>query len=270
MAGKIETSKLSDLALGKLPPDEALRLMEELESNAEASRELDRLIALTNFAAEHGAEIQAERARAHAGGMLEKVRDWVGTQFREPAIRYGFTAMLVVALGGGAVVTSRYVAGPYEDLARITNEVPDYTVRGPGDQDLAIASELIAHGDYAGSVRLCERYLRIHPDGESVSNASYVAGVASLLAARHTVLSLFPSYDRDQAKKGIEFLTRAADLSPSRRLREDALWVRAKGFLMLRMPAEAGNDLNSVIELHGPRSEEASALLLKIREADRK
>lgn len=51
-SGSITLSELSDFALGHLPPEESLELLDRIEKDPQASADLDFVIGLLNFASQ--------------------------------------------------------------------------------------------------------------------------------------------------------------------------------------------------------------------------
>ncbi len=271
MKNKIARQSITDLTLGKLSPEESLKLLEAIEQDPSASQELEFASEMLNFTRAHGKETFEPMKSSIARDALvnrtiaERLEGYLG-QTRAARWATGFVALCVVICG--LVVVSSLTADKYYPLASIEGFEIESTVRGPGQEDLTTAQNLYRQGDLEGALRLLERYIRAFPHGEMIDYVHYSAGAICLLSSSHSFLSLFPSYDRERVLRGLGFLEIAANVSTNPRLVEDARWLRAKAFLMLHRPADAIEELRRIELLNGVKGEQASRLITEIQKRE--
>ena len=79
-------------------------------------------------------------------------------------------------------------------------------------------------------------------------------------------MTLFPSFEDGSVIRGLENLELAIQKSSNPRTIEDSHWFRAKGYLMLDKPERALAELLIVQSLNGLRKEQASRLILEIKD----
>jgi hypothetical protein len=265
---KRKAPPLSDLVNGTLTPEEALRLMDEVERNPEVSRQLDFQVELLNLARSPGEEVfRISRAPESAIGRI--LRGIVSNLGLVLATRRTFAAVgvcLAFVLVGAAVLTIRSVeANPYARLAEVRGADLPFRARSESDVDLVAATELVADRDYGAAAQRFERFLRMYPTGESVPWVEYAAGVVRLAAARKSVWGFVQSYDSKEVDAGIQHLQRVVDGRTVPALREDALWYQAKGYLMLGRVTDAEQTLQRLVLLGGGRSSAATSMLGEIQ-----
>jgi hypothetical protein len=259
---KIPDYSIADLALGKLPPEEALRMLEAIERDPEASKELDIQAELVNLASSEGKEI-FEPARSLRPSLLQKM--WSeGVAFRT------FPRGLLVPLGAlatvavlwvGLSVVSSLTRPPYDGLAQIARSDLEFRTRGDMRDELALVPALCSEGRFDDVVRLSERFVRAYPASDLAGFAHYSAGLGYLASARRSTLGFFPSYDRARVEKALNHLTWVAGDTTRNPLAEDALWLKAKGFLMVEDTGAARAALSRLLAMDGRRGEEVRELI---------
>ncbi len=262
-------SSISDLALGKLSPVESLKVLEEAEKDPQASMELDLATDLLNFVALEGKELfERERATAYARrsavkSIFWKVNDLLGAR----RFAYPLAALVVLMiLVGGLALTSSLTTSEYYPLTVIQRLDFESRVRGPGLQDFDMAYEAFSGGQYDETIRLLERFIRAFPENELVDYAHYSVGATYLVSSRKNFMTLFPSFEDGSVIRGLENLELAIQKSSNPRTIEDSHWIRAKGYLMLDKPERALAELLIVQSLNGLRKEQASRLILDIKD----
>ena len=263
------TSSISDLALGKLSPEESLKVLEEVEKNPQASMELELAADLLNFVALEGKELfERERATAYARrsavkSIVWKVNDLLGAR----RFAYPLAALVVLLiLVGGLALTSSLTTSEYYSLTEIQRLDFESRVRGPGLQDFDMAYEAFSKGQYDETIRLLERFIRAFPESDLVDYAHYSVGVTYLVSSRKSFITFFPSFEDGSVIRGLEHLELAIQKSSNPRTIEDSHWIRAKGYLMLEKPERALVELLIVQSLNGLRKAQASRLTLEINE----
>lgn len=258
-------NQVTDFALGKLTPQESLRVLDLLDGDAEASRHLDFVSDIVRVGAEYGEEIFESRlAPAGYWGRLWFVTTrWLRSAMTSRWwIRPAFaSALSIVLLMGTLEIVSHAVTSRYYQLTTIDRLALEPTTRGQVDAEYDGACRLVAQGRYTDAIRAFERFIRAYPGDDLRYLAQYSAGATYLLSAHRSIGPFFPSYDVETVIRGLGHLQRAADNSGNRRINEEAHWLRAKGFLMMDAPASAIAELRLVVRLNGPKKDDAAELL---------
>jgi hypothetical protein len=262
---KIPHSSIADLALGKLPPEEALRVLEAIERDPEASKELDIQTELINLAAIEGREIFD--AASPIRPYYAQKRWWDRPAFhgllRGPLVPLGALVTAAV-IWIGLSIGSSLTRPPYDELAQIARSDQEFRTRGDTRDELAAVPALCSEGRFDDVIRLSERFIRAYPSSDLAGFAHYSAGLGYLASARHSILGLFPSYDGARVEKGLNHLASVVDDTTHFPLAEDALWLEAKGFLMVEKPEQAHAALSRLVSMNGRRVEEAQDVLHRI------
>jgi hypothetical protein len=246
----IDRDRLIAFALGKLSKEQSLEVLEEVEGNRDLSAELEEIVALMRATAE-----EVENPEAQRRGV------------REPAMGYLLkAAAMVVFLLGVTVIASELTRDRFHDLARI--EEVDYSLnwRGESGGELEWARNVFLGGDRKGAVEQLERFVQMHPTGEEMSVAHWMAGAMLLASSERSWLGFFPGYDRQLVLRGMDHLASAAQ-SSNVRIAEESHWLRSKGYLMLGQLVEAKKEGMEVVKLGGSLAAR-SAKLMTILESE--
>lgn len=182
-------------------------------------------------------------ALAYASGAAAAVLlVWVSPLFRPVAERYYALASVSQAELDGAVVITRADAGELND-------------------GLAAFSQ----GQYENAIEPLTTHVRRNAEGPSVAYARFVLGLSYLRAAKSDVLGRVHQVDVERLDRAIEHLAEAERTTDTVRVREDALWFLAKGYL-LRLDTDAALEaLERVEGLNGRRGSDARALAAKVQ-----
>jgi hypothetical protein len=265
MARHIASSEfsLTDLALGRLPPEEALKLFEEAESTPEILEGLDLHIAIADLAvSEHNRLFEEGNRRKVFNGyrwMSGVLRDRIRAS--EPTIVYAMV-LLTIALSASAILIWRGLQfEPQYWFASVTPPEVQFRTRALVGRDLVPAATMYSHGRFLEGVWWLERYLREHPAGELSGYVRYSAALGCLVEARISVLGLFPRYDTALARRGVGHLTAVILDSSLVGLEDEARYYRAKGTLMLGDVVGAKRDLELVVARRGTIADPAKILL---------
>jgi hypothetical protein len=265
---KTTEGTMSDFVQGRLSPGDALRFLDAIEHDPDASVDLDLHVEMLNLAHSEDARVFQERERfplADGGSRIRTRTLWehiVGG--RRALVPVG--VLLGVILAGVAFLTlSSNAANPFGDLAEIGDPAASFRMRGAGDADLLDASSRLMEGEAGEAALRFERYLRMYPTSEWVPWVEYAAGLSHLVNARRSVLGFGVRYDSDEVRHGLEHLDRVLESPSVSELKEDAHWYRAKGSLMLGDARSAEAHLELLLASPGSRTEPARALLSEIR-----
>jgi len=273
MTKRIPRESISDLVLGKLSPEESLKLLEEIERDPSASEELELVTGMLRFAVVHGKEVfePMEVASTPEVSPPRGVAELLRSYLRVRKLKYPVAALVVVCvIALGFVAASHLSTDEYYPLTIIESIEFDSRVRGPGQEDLDAAQHLYAEGEPDESLRLLERYVRAFPRSGVIDYVHYSAGAIYLMRSQRSFLSLFPSYDQERVRRGLAHLDSAAHISTNLRIVENSRWLRAKAFLMVRRPEDALGELEKLRSLKGSKSSQASQLISEIQRIQKK
>jgi len=256
----IDTTMLTDLVLGKLSPEESLRMLREIEHDPQASQELEARTRLLAHVREGGEALFAGRNAVAGTSPLAQARRWWASC---PVAGYAIGAAVVLLIALVPVVNV-LTKGPLVDLARVGYPQYEAVLRSAGDSDIGLAVRMLRGGHPQESLLLLERFCRAYPENDMREYAHYLAGAIYLSDAQESLLGMFVSYDLSRVRAGMTHLGEALRFSGNPRLTEESHWLRAKGFLMLERPAEALAELETVRRLDGARANDAAQLMGKI------
>ena len=264
MAERIQTSTIVDFAHGRLTPEESLGLLESIEKDPRASRELDLVVELMNEAANPQSNIFAAPASIQKPILVRAVRYFIDG-FRSHPLLYPagtlgcLVAALVIVISVNMLSTDKL-----DELTGIDRTAFTWNARGTDNSDIAGAYLCFTNGEYAKSLTLLDRYLRLEPDGDLAPYVHYTAGAVGLIASRQSYFTLFRTHNETRVLEALKHLSQAIVQSSNRRLLEESRFLRAKGYLMLHRPDEAIAELDTLRSLDGPRSEEAMQMIERI------
>jgi hypothetical protein len=264
MAERIQTSTIVDFAHGRLTPEESFGLLESIEKDPRASKDLDLVVDLMNEASDPQSDMFMSPAFHQKPFLVRTFRSFVKS-FRSHPVLYpvGTLGCVVAAL---VIVISMNLlsANKLDELTGIDRTAFTWNARGTDNSDIAGAYLCFTNGDYAKSLTLLDRYLRLEPHGDLAPYVHYTAGAVCLIASKQSYFSLFPTHNGPRVSEALRHLSLAIDQTSNRRLLEESRLLRAKGYLMLHRPDEAIADLDTVRSLNGPRSEEAMQMIERI------
>jgi len=264
MAPKLSSSQLSDFVLGKLSPEESLRVLDELERDPDASETVDYYASLLAYARGEGRSVFEERtnvggprplARVHRAARFVARRRWV------------FAAAAVLALGialGVLVRGKSIVWGHSAEYAALREVEFGVGIRAEADDNLKVAIGLFHEAEYDRSIRVLERLLKAEPVHPFPDYVNYALGVVHLAAAGEGGSGSIRLYDRSHVREGLESLRRAIILTASPRMAEEAHWMMAKGHFMLGEREDGIRTLEGAIAVRGKREVEARRLKILI------
>jgi hypothetical protein len=264
MSERIQTSTIIDFAHGRLTPEESLGLLKSMEEDPRASKELDLVVDLMNEAADPQSRLFAASTSRQKPFFIRTFRV-IAERFRShpflyPAGAFGcFVAALLILIG-----TNLLSADKLDELTGIDRTAFTWNARGTDNSDIAGAYFCFTNGEYAKSLTLLDRYLRLEPRGDLAPYVHYTAGAVCLIASRESYFTLFRTHNRTRVSEALQHLSIAIGQTSNRRLLEESRFLRAKGYLMLHRPYEAIAELDTVRTLSGPRSEEAMQMIERI------
>jgi hypothetical protein len=264
MAKRIRTSTIVDFAHGRLTPAESLGLLESIEKDPQASRDLDLVVDLMNEAGDVDSTLFIAPA-AQDDHLLARLTHFLIERTRNHPVLFPVGAFGCLAAAMVLVMTINLMsASRLDELTGIDRTAFTWNARGTDNSDIAGAYICFTSGDYSKSLTLLERYLHQDPRGELVPFVHYTAGAVSLMASRRTYVSLFRSHDSRLVVDALQHFNVAIGTTSNRRLQEESRYLAAKGFLMLNRPSEAIAQLDTLRLLGGPRSEEAMQMIERI------
>ena len=264
MAPKLSSSQLSDFVLGKLSPEESLRVLDELERDPEASETVDYYASLLAYARGEGRAVFEERVNGRAPRSFAGVRRAVQVTSKRRWI-FAAAAVLVLGVSVGLLIRGKSILWGDDAKYAVLGDV-DFRVgiRAEADDNLMTAMSLFHEGEYDRSIRVLERLLKGEPAHPFPDYVNYSLGVVHLAAAEGGGSGSIRVFDRPHVRQGLESLRRAAMLTASPRLVEEAYWLMAKGHLMVGEREEGMRFLQKVTELDGKRAGDARRLNILI------
>jgi hypothetical protein len=264
MSERIQTSTIVDFAHGRLTPEESLGLLKSIEEDPRASEDLDLVVDLMNAAADPQSSLFAAPAVHQKPYFIRTLQSFVegfrSHPFLYPAGAFGCLAAALVII----ITANLLTADKLDELTGIDRTAFTWNARGTDNSDIAGAYFCFTKGDYAKSLSLLDRYLRLEPRGDLGPYVHYTAGAVCLIASRQSYFTLFQTHNGTRVSEALHHLSLAIAQTSNRRLLEESRFLRAKGYLMLHRPDEAIAELDTVRSLGGPRSEEAMQMIERI------
>ena len=264
MDKELRASTIIDFAHGRLSSEESLEFLAKIESDHEASEKLNLVVDIMNEAADPRSRLFEARvaepdwaARRAIGFVVEAIRS-------HPVLvpLGGFGALAAVL--GILVMANVFMANRFEELVGIDRTAFTWNARGNDNSDLAGAYLYFTNGEYERSLTLLDRYLREYPGGELAPYVHYTTGAVDLLSSRRNYLSVLHFRLRSRVREGLDELSLAIRQASNQRLKEEARFLRAKGFLMVGDGRSAIAELDSLRAFDGPRKEEAMQMIERI------
>jgi hypothetical protein len=254
---RVDRSDLVDFALGKLSPEESLRVLDAIEGDPALSAQLEEIAVVVRGIDRDGEELfgKGREDRGRSSGAVVRDSGWLYV------IR---AAAVFVVLIGLSVLVSALTAGRYDDLTALERVELDVRFRGFDAEDLVRARAAHGEGDEDGALFHLDRFLRMNPEGESSDFARVLAGSIRVEGAESSVLGLFRQFDEEKIMFGLRDLLLVIAHSENPRLVEEASWIVAKGYLMLGRPGDAAGHLRRVVGGGGSRVRGAQELLEEI------
>jgi bacterioferritin-associated ferredoxin len=212
---------------------------------------------------------RAEAIPAEKDGLLHRLRSavtaWAAglqelARFRPVPMAAAAAFLMVLVWISPAF---RGDADAYYGLAELDHGDLTFLTRGQADV-LGEGLAAFAEERYSDAIVHLEGFLTESGDATSADYARYVLGLAYLHTAQSDFLGRFRRVDTELVARGISHLAEAARRTESRRLREDAAWFQAKGYLLKPDREQALQALREVEALDGRRADEARRLIAAI------
>jgi hypothetical protein len=256
---------LTDLVNGRLRPEEALRLLDEVERDPALSSALDRKISLMDLTRSEDVRGVFAELDLKKGGVWAQLRVWGGEVVALVHIpRYAVIAGVLLLLLLGWWGMMQYVGRippSYAMHLEVKGEDFALRLRSFSDADISLAAERIVAGEYPAAVERLERFIRMHPDDEFTSLAEHVSGVIRIVGATRRPWGVGVWVDRHEVRLGLDRLASVRGRIGVKAVEEEGLWYEALGWLMLGDEVKAGEILGRVVKMSGVREKEARDLL---------
>jgi tetratricopeptide (TPR) repeat protein len=261
----MQENKVIDFALGRLSPEESLRMLDLIENDKELSSQLELANDIINVSAEHSAELFENDRDKRRRSYFPVVR-FVTRQIPARLARRALETALVVLV---ALSLIAYLSrNPYASLATAERDIAIERVRGLDGQELTSAIVAFEDGRLAESISLFERFLRRHPGSPNAGAVKISIAIEYFNLSRNGLL-FFPAYDTAYVGAGIDQLKSVIDSPGSDRLKEDAHWLLANAYLMCGQVDQAVPELDRVVGIRARHGGQAAILLEEIRKLDR-
>lgn len=193
---------------------------------------------------------------------LHLFTSFLPAQYRLPrlagAIAFILFAGFGLLAGVSIVMTPRYYEG--------TNVTPaTFTTRGTHD-NLGPGIEALYQRDYPAALICFQQIINEEPRSDEALIASYLAGSIHLISARRSMFGLFPSFNQVQVDSGIVCLTGVLNVIRNTEkheyIEEQCRFILGQAWLMKKNIPDARQEFESVIRLHGIKSQECLKILL--------
>lgn len=260
MKKKIPTSSLVDLVAGRLTPDEARRLLEQIEKDPEASAALDDVVEIRTLMQREGGSLFPRPSRVAAATApvrsavrwaLDGMRSW---DWR-PIIVLGTILLLV----GGSVWVTSIRPPSVAIVASVRDDELQLLSRGMEEKESDLVRNLFAQGSYEDGIHLAEWYLAAFPHASDAGTMHLLAGMGWMRVSERTVLGLRAGYRAVQLEKAIVHLQESAAAGGTQS--EDAAWLLARAYILHADLEKAGPLLERIVLEGGRHAPEAVRLL---------
>ena len=264
MDKELRASTIIDFAHGRLSSEESLEFLAKIESDPEGSKKLNLVVDIMNEAADPRSRLFETRV-AEPDSAVRRAVGLVVEAFRSHPVLVPLGGFGVLAAALGILVMANvFMANRFEELAGIDRTAFTWNARGSDNSDLAGAYLYFTNGEYDRSLTLLDRYVHQHPGGDLAPYVHYTTGAVDLLSSRRSYLTVLHFRLRSRVIAGLDELSLAVRQASNQRLKEEARFLRAKGFLMVGDGASAIAELDSLRALDGPRKEEAMQMIERI------
>jgi hypothetical protein len=265
MMNEKSNTAIADLVLGKLPPDEASRLLDAIARDPELSSVLEMTIELQSFSQRNGKRIYEDRLvpvrslRKSTGLPLRRANAALAWRGRivPIALLISFVLLCLVSRSWMNGRDTLYDPGT-EWISWASHRSTAYT-------DLVYAEMLVRTGEYKNAHRVLMRHMRSHPKDVLRGQVQYNAAVLTLFLARKEVFGIWVFNNPLEVEAGVQLLDSVVLGHNSVALRNRASYLRAKALVAI------GDDLQAIDELVGlsirdpEYKKSADALMSKVR-----
>lgn len=154
---------------------------------------------------------------------------------------------------------------PYYAHAFVYHSEFSFITRGQTETELASAYAAFQSQNIPLAIRKLERLEAGQTDPLNLARIEYILGISYLLQAPKSFLWIKEDYDRENVTKGIEHLTKAANLTDVKGFKENCTWYLGKAYLMVGDKEKALLSLGKVMDLKGRRYMAAANLAAILR-----
>lgn len=255
--GNRDRSLLVEFALGKLSPEESLRILDAVGKDPELSGDLEHILLMLNEGEREG--LLQHQNYGNGGESGPRLREW--SRFGRQAIR---TAAVLCMIVGAGSITREISKPPHCAIATVGDSDLEFRTRSGSEDVLSAARGLLLDGTPDDALRLTEWYLAVYPEGSARSEAHLLRATAFLIEAKRTRVGVFVSFDSGLVEQAWSELQKAKTDGSSAGIAEHIVWFEAKALLMKENLPEARSRLQRVVALGGVRSRKAADMLDRI------
>jgi hypothetical protein len=265
MMNKKLNAAITDLVLGKLPPEEASRLLDAIARNSKLSSVLETTIELQCFSQGRGktlyedriAPASSSRRRADVYSRRERAdRPW-GRRVVPVTLLISFAIMCLVVRNATTIRdTLDDPGGAWISWA---------SQRSDTNSDLVYAEMLVKTGEYQNALRVLMRHMRSHQKDALHGQVQYNAAVVTLFLAREEVFGIWLRNDPVEVRAGVMLLDSVALNQNPVALRNRAIYLRAKARLAIGDDSQAINELMGLSSVDQEYKESVEALMAKVK-----
>lgn len=178
---------------------------------------------------------------------------------------YAFASIIVVGLVYLLLFAVSGITTPdYLQYASITKESEVYLTRGRASEEFLKSFDALENKNYNQAIGYLERDIENNKTDETIFYSYYILGLTYLEMSESKFLGLFPSYNENNVKQGLNNLQSSVELNTTGKfdnIKLDAFFYMAKGNLMLGKKETAKEYLQTVIARKGSKMEEAAVIL---------
>jgi hypothetical protein len=256
---------ITDLVLGKLPPDEASRLLDAISRDSRLSSVLEMTIELQSFSQGSGKAIYEDRiappnsARKPINVSSRRaLADVVWCRRVVPiTLLISFVIMCLATRSAFTVRDTLNDPG--------TAWLSWASQRSSANTDLVYAEMLVKAGEYENALRVLMRHMRSHPKDALHGQVQYNAAVLSLFLARKEVLGIWVHNDSLEVRAGVEILDSVVLGRNPVAVRNRASYLRAKALVAIGDDPQALDELMRLASIDQEYKRCAEALMAKVR-----
>jgi hypothetical protein len=257
---------ITDLVLGKLPPDEASRLLDAIERDSKLSNVLEATIELECYSQGCGRTLYEDRVapatrskrRTDACSRMVLVDQSWGRRVVQISLLISLATICLVTRNATTI--------------RDTLDAPGKawiswaSQRSDANSDLVYADMLVKTGEYKNALRVLMRHMRSHQKDALHGQVQYNAAVVTLFLARKEVLGIWLLNDPVEVRVGVKMLDSVVVGRNTVALRNRAIYIRAKALVALGDDSQAVNELMRLASMDHEYEESAKALMEKVKD----
>jgi tetratricopeptide (TPR) repeat protein len=199
------------------------------------------------------------RKSEQAQPVVYQRRQW----WRTPV--YAFSSLVVVGfLYLSLYLISNVTTPDTYQVASLSDKSEFYITRGRATDEFQETLKALENEQYDKAISHLVNDINENPDDETIFYSHYILGLTYLETAQKSFIGLFPSFDKEKAKSGLENFKLCIEKNTSGKfpdITNNAYFYSAKASLMLDDTNSAKKYLKVVVDNKGSKMSEARRLL---------